>query len=133
MRVTYEALATVFALAHAETGSIAHALHVVDLARSDVAQSLKRTSMSETLRAVTEYYGVSIGRVMSSSRARELVRVRHMAMYLLRRQGHSYPEIGRFLDRDHTTCIHGFRMIISDPDPELHRVAETLLQKLEAR
>jgi chromosomal replication initiation ATPase DnaA len=41
-----------------------------------------------------------------SSRAAELVAVRQRVIHRLRVAGYSLPEIGRVINRDHTTVLH---------------------------
>lgn len=36
---------------------------------------------------------------------------RFIAMWLLRQAGRSFPEIGRSLNRDHSTCMHGISRV----------------------
>lgn len=74
------------------------------------------------LRAVAQYYNLSLTDLISKRRTQAIVRPRHVAMYLARTlTTRSVPEIGRrFGDRDHTTILHGARRIAdlmqSDPD-----------------
>lgn len=53
--------------------------------------------------------GVSPRIVMGNSRARPIARARQAIMHSLHLNGLSASEIGRILDRDHTTVIHGIR------------------------
>jgi chromosomal replication initiation ATPase DnaA len=62
------------------------------------------------LRAVCRLNRVSLDELKSRSHARRIVRVRQQAMYLLRtRLRMSFSSIGRLLNRDHTTVLHGVR------------------------
>ncbi len=55
-------------------------------------------------------YGLSISEILGRSRVRSKVEARQEAMWLIRcRLNMSYPELGAFFDRDHTTCMHGVR------------------------
>ena len=48
--------------------------------------------------------------LISTLRRQDLVRARHIAMWLARqRYGVSLPNIGRTINRDHTTVLHGIR------------------------
>jgi chromosomal replication initiation ATPase DnaA len=49
-------------------------------------------------------------------RTRAIVRVRHEAMWLLERRGLSRSAIGRLLERDHSTVIHGLRRLAADAE-----------------
>jgi chromosomal replication initiator protein len=67
------------------------------------------------LLAVARYYGVNADDLKSKSRHKQIVEPRQMAMYLLREDAHlSTPEIGRLLNRDHTTVLHGIKQIVND-------------------
>lgn len=52
-------------------------------------------------------FGVRIDEIMSSLRKPRVVQARWAVMGLLRQRGYSHSEIGRLLDRDHTTVMHG--------------------------
>ena len=62
---------------------------------------------------VASYYKISLEEMLSPRRSRDLVRPRQIAMYLSKKYTtKSLPEIGRhFLNRDHTTVIHGVEKI----------------------
>lgn len=56
--------------------------------------------------------GVSLTTLKSKNRHASVVRARQEAMYLLRTHAAlSYPEIGRLLNRDHTTCMYGVEVV----------------------
>jgi hypothetical protein len=58
-------------------------------------------------------YNVTVLDMLSPRRTWNVVRPRHVAMYLCRTMTpHTLPEIGRrFGDRDHTSVLHAFRRI----------------------
>jgi len=65
--------------------------------------------------AVARYYGINADELKSRSRHKQIVGPRQISMYLLREDAHlSTPEIGRLLNRDHTTVLHGIRQIMDD-------------------
>jgi len=53
---------------------------------------------------------------LTSSRKKEIVRPRQIAMYLLREElKNSFPFIGRkFNGKDHTTAIHSYKKILNE-------------------
>lgn len=56
--------------------------------------------------AVANAYGQSVEDIKGASRTKDLTMARHVAMYLVRLLTElSYPEIGRYFGRDHTTCM----------------------------
>lgn len=47
--------------------------------------------------------------ILGEDRSRQVAYGRHYAMWLLREMGYSFPQIGRQLNKDHTTVIAGVR------------------------
>ena len=65
--------------------------------------------------AVARYYGVKSEDLKARVRHKHIVEPRQIAMYLLREDAHlSTPDVGRLLDRDHTTVLHGMKQVASD-------------------
>ena len=72
----------------------------------------KRVNDAQILKAVAEFFGVSIEDIISHNRRKEVVEPRQIAMYLLREISElSYPYIGEKMGRDHTTAIHSYEKI----------------------
>lgn len=64
------------------------------------------------LKAVAEFFNVTVADLISHSRRKEVVEPRQVAMYLLRDISDlSYPHIGEKMGRDHTTAIHSYEKI----------------------
>lgn len=55
---------------------------------------------------VTAEYGVSLRQLQGKCRKRHLVVARRVVALRARDKGCSYPQIGRALNRDHTTILH---------------------------
>jgi len=68
------------------------------------------------IRAVAKFYDLKENNLLDSSRKREIVRPRQIAMYLLREDlKSSYPFIGRKMGgKDHTTAIHSCEKILKE-------------------
>ncbi len=64
-----------------------------------------------TLTRVADLHSITVEDITGDSRRRECVQARHIAAYLLRGIGMSYPSIGRTLGCDHTTVMHGVRRV----------------------
>lgn len=47
--------------------------------------------------------------IRSAQRQRELFLIRAGIVYVARERGRSFPQIGRALNRDHTSAIHAYR------------------------
>lgn len=74
---------------------------------------MSAASISDCMRAVEARCGVTTLDLLSDRRAREIARPRQIVMWLARQTTyHSLPVIARHLRRsDHTTVLHGIRMI----------------------
>ncbi len=83
------------------------------LLRNITSSPKKNINAKKIIKAVTNFYDLSINEITSSSRKHEIVKPRQVAMYLLREElESSFPFIGRkFGGRDHTTAIHSCRKI----------------------
>jgi chromosomal replication initiator protein len=89
----------------------ARALHDL-VAPGPMGRSVTSTAI---LLAVARYYGINADDLKGRSRHKHIVGPRQIAMYLLREDGHlSTPEVGRLLNRDHTTVLHGMKQVASD-------------------
>jgi chromosomal replication initiator protein len=67
------------------------------------------------LTAVARYFGIKADDLKGKARHKQIVGPRQVAMYLLREDGHlSTPEVGRLLNRDHTTVLHGMKQVAND-------------------
>ncbi len=72
----------------------------------------KRVADSQILKAVAEFFGITVEDLVSHNRRKEVVEPRQIAIYLLRDISDlSYPYIGEKLGRDHTTAIHSYEKI----------------------
>ena len=72
----------------------------------------KRVNDAQILKAVAEFFHISVEDLMSHNRRKEVVEPRQIAIYLLRDISElSYPYIGEKLGRDHTTAIHSYEKI----------------------
>ena len=74
--------------------------------------SHKFVNENTIIKAVSEYYGVSIDDIMSDKRPKEIAETRQITMYLLREiLGLSHLKIGKILNKDHTTVMHGIKKV----------------------
>ncbi len=93
-------------------GRILSLQEIKDLLKKN-AQPEKKVTMSQVIRAVTDFYGIEERSLFEKTRRKEIVKPRQVAMYILRVDlGVSYPYIGeKFGQRDHTTVIHAHKKI----------------------
>jgi len=85
------------------------------------------------LRATARHYDLSIADLKGSRRFRHIVRPRHVAMYLLREQGLSFPFIAKLLGGlDHTTVMSGCRSIeaLQTKDEQVKRALNIIRETL---
>jgi chromosomal replication initiator protein len=98
---------------------------LVNMALGDLMHQPQKMSVDQVVKAVCDYYQVSIGEIFGSSRKRKFAFPRQMIMYLCRTETDaSLPEIGEKLgNRDHTTVLYGFEKIsnLLETDPETRR------------
>jgi chromosomal replication initiator protein len=70
------------------------------------------TAADRVIEVVCQFYGVEKAALLGSDRTQHVAMVRHIAMYLARLySGLSYPALGSAFQRDHSSIIHGVRMI----------------------
>ena len=78
-------------------------------------------------------YNVSVEQLMGKRRLKQLVRPRHVAMWLVREQTDlSFPDIGRVFGRDHATIQHACKKIRNNlvQDADLRSSTEAILRTL---
>ncbi|WP_417685253.1 chromosomal replication initiator protein DnaA [Roseibium sp.] len=99
-----------------------------DLVRSGEKRNIK---IEDIQQAVCKHYNISKNDLLSSCRARNLVRPRQIAMYLSKiMTPRSLPEIGkRFGGRDHTTVLHAVRKIDAQSKKDTALAQELALLK----
>ena len=69
-------------------------------------------------------YGTSVEKIRSDSRRANVTAARQAAAWLLRQRGMSLTDIGRALNRDHTTVLYAVRKL--DATPALRVLAEAV-------
>jgi len=86
------------------------------LLRNLILAPSKVVSAKKIIQAVAEFYDLKEKEILSSSRKKEIVKPRQIAMYLLREElKGSFPFIGRrFGGKDHTTAIHAYGKVVKE-------------------
>jgi chromosomal replication initiator protein len=86
------------------------------LLKNLISPPSKVSSVKKIIKTVADFYEISEKELLSSSRRKEYVKARQVAMYLLREELKcSFPFIGRkFGGKDHTTAIHAYNKILKD-------------------
>lgn len=83
------------------------------------------------VQAAAEHFGVTVEAILTGTRRPRVVSARHVACWLLRDTGRSFPDVGRTMRRDHSTVIYAVRKV--EEDPELLEVARGVLDGLTER
>ncbi|MDD4874911.1 MAG: chromosomal replication initiator protein DnaA [Candidatus Pacebacteria bacterium] len=83
------------------------------LLRTIIVSPSKFTNPTRIIQAISEFYDLEDKSLFCSSRKKEFVKPRQLAMYLLRKElSFSFPAIGRkFGGKDHTTVMHACQLI----------------------
>lgn len=86
---------------------------VEDIINEIIQQPSQNINPNQILKAVADFYEMSVTDLIGRSRKQEIVEPRQISCYLLRNMLNlSYPYIGEKLGkRDHTTAIHAFEKI----------------------
>jgi len=68
--------------------------------------------------AIAELYGYTLEDILGKSKLKELVAVRRKCIVWLRGKGYSTTEIGRIMNRDHTTIVHALQKVAAAAEME---------------
>jgi DnaA-like protein len=99
--------------------------HQLDFKDGTIPLALQVAS-HDVLAVVAHEHGVTVGQLRSRRRGQRISQVRHLAMYLCREvTGLSFPLIGKILKRDHTTIVHGCKLIRARCEKFPHFAAAT--------
>lgn len=66
-------------------------------------------AVDHLVRDVLDQHQVDLDQLRAKSRQVRIVRARRHLAWVLREAGWSFPRIGKFLDRDHSTVMHAVR------------------------
>ena len=72
---------------------------------------LNQTRFADWLRVCENRFSINHGEILGRCRKRELVIARQICFYCLRENGFTYKTIGKLMQRDHATIIHGFETV----------------------
>ena len=84
----------------------------IEALNDGVSRPTRQITAGDVLQAVSEHFGVEEKELLGRKRSRQVSVPRQVAMYLMRKDADiSLEEIGKELNRDHTTVLHGNRKI----------------------
>ncbi len=105
-------------IAYHQLKNIEPSIDTVKEVLGDFISNIQSRSMSakDIIEVVAKFYNISNKDIIGSSRKKELVNPRQVAIYLIREElGSSYPSIGNELGgRDHTTAMHAYNKILNE-------------------
>ncbi|HEX3051667.1 MAG TPA: chromosomal replication initiator protein DnaA [Aggregatilineaceae bacterium] len=80
------------------------------------AKARRAAKLDEVLEATASYHQLSLDDLLGKRRTKDVVRARHIAIYLAREETEaSLPEIGEALGgRNHSTVLHGYQKIAEE-------------------
>jgi chromosomal replication initiator protein len=120
-------------VAFADLSGLPFTPQLVDSALVDFLPHRNEVQPDDVIRVVAEAYGVTVDRMMSRDRSREVAFPRQIAMYLLREENISLPQIGDALGgRDHTTVMYAYEKVadLLERDDRLRRQVIDIRQQL---
>jgi chromosomal replication initiator protein len=107
------------------------------LLKNIIVSPSKITNYKKILESITSFYDIPTGNMFFSSRKKEFVRPRQIAMYLLKEElKMSYSEIGRkFGGKDHTTVIHAYQLIKKEyeENEKIRQEVDLILQRIYSK
>lgn len=115
---------------------ITKALAEQALNRTAAPAPKRRANVRDILQATASFHQLSLDDLLGKRRTKDVVRARHIAMYLAREETEaSLPQIGEALGgRNHSTVLHGYQKIAGELGAdetlrqELTRIREQLYQ-----
>jgi chromosomal replication initiator protein len=111
--------------------TLALAQHVLD---KNGMIARRSTNLDDVLAATATYHQLSLDDLMGKRRTKEVVRARHIAIYLAREETDaSLPQIGEALGgRNHSTVLHGYQKIADEvaSDKELRDEVSAIRRQL---
>lgn len=85
---------------------------IIDAALIAIRENKVNLKMGLIAEAICEEFNVSLEQLRGEHRTLHIAFIRQIFMYFCRRlTDRSFPAIGLYLNRDHSTCIHGNNLI----------------------
>lgn len=82
---------------------------------------MSKVQLKHLVAATAEFYNVPVPELMSKSRRRPVTHTRQVISHVaVRCFGYSLTQVGRYLDCDHTSVLHGVRAVEKREVPEVH-------------
>jgi hypothetical protein len=112
----YTLYADVFSRVYGDTGSIEIALEVLDAfrTRESILPPIIADVPTLVVKVVAQLFSVNPKLLFGRNRHRDVTSARYVASWLLFRRRWSKSKIASFFDLDHSTVIHGLRLVATD-------------------
>ncbi len=123
-------------LAFADLSGLPLTIPLVHSALADLLPQRSEVEPRQVLDAVARSFGIPLERLLGRDRSREVVLPRQVAMYLLREESISLPQIGQALGgRDHTTVMYSIEKVngMIEQDDRLRRQIIGIREQLYGR
>lgn len=121
-------------VAHASLSDTAMTAEIAETVLADMMPPKAQVEPAVVLALVAKAFGVSVADLTGSSRKKDTVQARQVAMYLLRvAMDMSFARVGELLGgKDHATAIYSVRKVseLMEEDEELQRQVGTLQEQL---
>ena len=105
-----------------------------EILKSAKTSPRKNISPENIINVCADFYKIKIDDILSSSRKKEVVQVRNIAIYLCRELTTlSFPSIGDCFNKDHTSILYSFNKIAKlskDENPEIFEDIEVIKERL---
>ena len=83
-----------------------------------------RQKIRNSINNIAQQYGYTVEDILGKSRLLRLVAVRRLCIMMLREKGYSTTEIGRLLNRCHTTIVHALNKPVDTCNQVLVRLTD---------
>ena len=105
-----------------------------EILKSAKTSPRKNISPDNIINVCADFYKIKVDDILSSSRKKEVVQVRNIAIYLCRELTTlSFPSIGDCFNKDHTSILYSFNKIAKlskDENPEIFEDIEVIKERL---
>lgn len=84
---------------------------MTDATLAQLKEASRPSRIGQLIAEASRETGYTPQEIVGHSRKQPLARTRQWVMWKARQEGYSLEQIGRVLNRDHTTVLHGVRKI----------------------
>ena len=106
----------------------------IEALKDIISPNEKKTITPEFIvNVVAEHYEISPSMLMNKNRSRDVAYPRQICMYLCKQlTSYSLADIGKYMSKDHTTVLHGYKKICEDlkTDDSLKNTIDILIKKI---